>query len=86
MIVHLGHLYAIADAVSFKSILYCWKDRHREEKWKGRLGARHPSNARSNSSLPQPFERASRPFDENNRTESFHANQAPHNRIPSLNR
>ena len=34
MIVHRGHLYAIADA----GILYCWKADTGEEKWKGRLG------------------------------------------------
>ena len=34
MIVHQGHLYAIADA----GILYCWKADTGEEKWKGRLG------------------------------------------------
>jgi len=34
MIVHQGHLYAIADA----GVLYCWKSDTGEEKWKGRLG------------------------------------------------
>ena len=47
MIVHRGHLYAIADA----GILYCWKADTGEEKWKGRLGGTFSSLALADGKL-----------------------------------